>query len=854
MKQLVALFLSLSLFTTVLGQSGNDNCLNAINIDLAAPADCPSNQPSVWEVDGQNVGATPSSPAIRLSDPSTGSSLNNTIADVWFAFTANSNRMTLTLSSDALETPTMVLFQGGNCDSKWPILLSRQSGNSTKMTAALEPGQEYFLLVGGSDLNAQGDFRLQFEAYNDCSTCGNRRGMIQASPAPENGTYEAGQTVNFCYTPTLWDPGYALEWLHAVELDFGPGWDLTTLQTLAPESCTEDMGSWDYYDSWQSCNTNETFGPGFAFDARQGLLCGSATPMDGDPGNNFGDGPCNGLEAAPIPLEFCWTITVKDDFASEGERHLFLSARPLGDGYSGSWMPFDCEGEITASFLAKAVPEQLLLPTLNIIEKPCPGTCTGMVQFSGGNAQSYQLLDESGSLLYDAAAGSLDDTLTNLCAGLYELQVSGNGNSQSTTLEVPERQLPEGQVGYIAPCSDDGNFRLVGLLSQNNVNANYYWEGPNGFSANISNPEVIAEGDYTLYITVDDCDLPPLNLNVVHRLPKLQSRATDTAVRFEWDASPQDTAYEVTVLTGQTGTFLSDRVFQVEGLAEGEAVSIELRALGTGACPVKTVSGSDTTLNCVLPAISPDSIICAGSTIGLNIGAQANDLISWSPASSLSCSDCLSPLAIPTENTTYEVTVTTPDGCTSTQSLKVWVDNLPTDILPDSSLVFCPGEPFTFCLPDENQYLWVSPIGFIRTGSCLTYPYTTNRVAGEYLIRVQRPDGCRFYETLRLEIAPDCLNGNGTGSAAFEVDASFNSSYLTRLFPNPTSDYFQLDTGTNQSVEQLNLYNTAGQLIQQWQYPPQHSQLSVQDLSAGVYMLQILLENGQQEQQRLIVK
>ena len=49
---------------------------------------------------------------------------------------------------------------------------------------------------------------------------------------------------------------------------------------------------------------------------------------------------------------------------------------------------------------------------------------------------------------------------------------------------------------------------------------------------------------------------------------------------------------------------------------------------------------------------------------------------SWSPAASLSCSICPNPIANPSVTTTYTLTVTDTLGCTSTDTVTVFVDIL----------------------------------------------------------------------------------------------------------------------------------------------------------------------------------
>ena len=282
--------------------------------------------------------------------------------------------------------------------------------------------------------NDEGDLTLSAKIYNDCSTCGKRYGQLNATPSPVNGTYTAGQEVQFCYTVDLWDPGFSFEWLHALQIEMGEGWDKDNLSYTLPTSCTP--GNWEWYDDWQSCNTSLNFGPGFAFDAQQGLLCPGATPFDGDPGNNFGDGPCGSpITANPLPLEFCWTVSVKNTFSTDEERNLNIQLSLLGDGYSGSWMSYSCIDDVSTEFLATAVPAQLLLPDLQPIKPSCATDCTGQLLVTGqGNSNwIYSLYDNNGNLVYTTSASIGTDTIANLCSGSYDFELTHiNGSTNQT--------------------------------------------------------------------------------------------------------------------------------------------------------------------------------------------------------------------------------------------------------------------------------------------------------------------------------------------------------------------------------------------------------------------------------------
>lgn len=78
--------------------------------------------------------------------------------------------------------------------------------------------------------------------------------------------------------------------------------------------------------------------------------------------------------------------------------------------------------------------------------------------------------------------------------------------------------------------------------------------------------------------------------------------------------------------------------------------------------------------------ITPSSsslTVQSGNTVNVGVfvgGGITNFDVSWSPQHEFVCSTCQFTQATPTENTTYSVTVTTPDGCSSTTTILVFVE------------------------------------------------------------------------------------------------------------------------------------------------------------------------------------
>jgi gliding motility-associated-like protein len=100
--------------------------------------------------------------------------------------------------------------------------------------------------------------------------------------------------------------------------------------------------------------------------------------------------------------------------------------------------------------------------------------------------------------------------------------------------------------------------------------------------------------------------------------------------------------------------------------------------------------------------VTPNNVtIEEGDNIQLlvDIGGITDFSVIWSPESGLSCTDCLNPVAFPTETTTYLVLIATPDGCQSQDSVMVFVEEACEEI--QAPTIFSPngdGNNDLFCL------------------------------------------------------------------------------------------------------------------------------------------------------------
>jgi len=492
MKTILPMLLACTWITGLWAQPANDDCAGAQVLTLSTPAQCPSSMVVTNTFNSSNLGATPTVPYPALNSCAVGGSTNSPAAEVWYRFTATTNKLTLTISGD-LHTPNMILFTGANCTFLNPIYCARDDSgqDSLSVTLSLVSGTSYYLMVSGSTVAAQGDFTLKFTSFRDCAPC-LQSAALNAFPPPVNGVYSAGQEVMFCLTLEGWNVTGTVEWLHSIEVELGPAWDMNTLHTIAPPSCGGD-GYWAWYDSWTSCNTGNTFGPGFAYDSESGLGC-NGFPGDGNPGNNWGDGTNACANITPAnPFHFCWTATVLEPLPDSTDHNLNVKARVFSDGDSGSWSQTGCNGGIEYQILASAIPFTDLPPLAFARAPSCAVECSGQLYFSGTSAigdtlWNYTIFNGNQEIIHQSFDTEGIVRIDSLCTGFYTVLITNplTGSSRAIEVEVPTPGISWIQDQEIG-CEDLVTTYSVGVPD---TSLTYSWIFEGGQPATASGAEV----------------------------------------------------------------------------------------------------------------------------------------------------------------------------------------------------------------------------------------------------------------------------------------------------------------------------------------------------------------------------
>ena len=422
-----------------------NNCVDAINLgSLPVPSPC------LFGVGGlgapvsfplTNTGAVPNTDALGglyLSMlPCTGFDveMGGPASDVWYQFTLTGTVLDLTITG-AIDTPNVGIWQGA-CGALTPIRCAVGGGGTlTESWDALTPGV-YFIQISGEVISDTGDFTLTLQNNEICDVCLSSS-TLTATPPPTGGYYDPGTAVTFCYTVDEYVQQNA-NWFHGIVPDFGAGWDLSTLTTVAPPSC-DLTGVWGWYPSVTSTATGLTVGPGFFYDSP-----GGATPplLDGNPGNNYGDNCVPPLDA---PWVFCWTVTtsttVPPAACSPGApaTDLSITIENYADGESGGWTSiacnFDPDYEFNAILTCCTAPLTAITPT------SCPGTSDGELtsQGQGTGPWDYTWQNDLGVVIGTDLGTFGTSTISGLTSGLYTLTVEdmSDGCIRTEVVFVPE--------------------------------------------------------------------------------------------------------------------------------------------------------------------------------------------------------------------------------------------------------------------------------------------------------------------------------------------------------------------------------------------------------------------------------
>lgn len=457
----------------VVAQPANDICNNAISLGTLplGAGTCRT---------GDNTNANPEFPYPFQSGCSGSLFQDWPAADVWYTFTTPllANEVQIQISGDIVN-PNVAIY-GGSCGGLIGIGCGSYNSFGTFRVAPVTAGRVYYVQVSGGNETDVGEFQICLTATDNPNICVAATNFT-VNPAPNNGYYSPGQTVNFCFAVTEFVQR-STNWFHGITISPGAGYTPGSLTPVSTPASCDGNGDWAFYNTITSSATGTSAGTGFYYDS------GLGGPLDGDPGNNYGDNCTNNT------WNFCWSLQIPSyptvAACLNASQDLGITIETWGDGEIGSWSSFSCQADPLVNF--SAVLQCCPLPITSSTPPGCGGTCTGTATAIGTGVDPHT---------YTWDNGQTGSTITGLCSGNYNVTVVDQNNCESYATVT---------VGASTPLTLNGSSTNVTCFGANNGGAivttiggvapfNFAWN--NSISINNDTLSNLGLGSYSVIVT-----------------------------------------------------------------------------------------------------------------------------------------------------------------------------------------------------------------------------------------------------------------------------------------------------------------------------------------------------------------
>ncbi len=480
------------------------------------------------------------------------------------------------------------------------------------------------------------------------------------------------------------------------------------------------------------------------------------------------------------------------------------------------------------TFIIRSVPPTIANFTAST-NSVCSGTSVIFTDNSSSDANSWSWNFGSGSSPA-VATGKGPHTVVYNTSGQKNISLTVTGNTGQVTETknnfITVNALPNASAGNNVSICAGGQIQLSA-----SGGASYQWSPSNNLSAiNVANPIASPTATTTYTVTVTDANNCSASAQVtvtVNSLPAANAGSNVTVcnggsaqlnasggVNYLWnnDATLSNLNIANPIATPTATTTYTVSVTNANGCTASDTVTVSVS-------------------NILAIAVSPDTALCEGESVLLF--ASGGNTFSWSPATTLNDSTIANPLANPTENTMYKVTVS--DGvCADSATVFVRVDEpLIADIIPDTTIVSSGALPqIQLYASGGNSYTWLPADGL--NNSSIDAPIldlsALNILSDTTLIYSVEISEGTCSEILSVAISVQFI------TPVFETIREGGIS----VFPNPASENIFIRFENGLSAESVSLFNPTGQLLNVLLVKKEDDMaIDIRDLSSGIYFLNI---------------
>jgi len=281
----------------------------------------------------------------------------------------------------------------------------------------------------------------------------------------------------------------------------------------------------------------------------------------------------------------------------------------------------------------------------------------------------------TGALNYSWSNSQNGATVSNLSATTYTLTVTdANGCAVTNTATINSTNGPSAATAIATTINCNGQPGSVMAIASNGV-APYTYSWSNGTSSvttSLSQSVSVTAATYTVTIT-DKNGCTATSSVLLSQPAALNISSTTVPVcgndygTISANVTGGVTAYTYSWSTGATAV-TNASTQQMDSLKPG---NYSVTITDANGCSASLASAVNSLANPVAAAVASQQTITEGNSTVLIASGGAT--YSWSPASTLNCSNCAAPTASPASTTTYTLYVKSAEGCVDSTQITITV-------------------------------------------------------------------------------------------------------------------------------------------------------------------------------------
>jgi hypothetical protein len=221
--------------------------------------------------------------------------------------------------------------------------------------------------------------------------------------------------------------------------------------------------------------------------------------------------------------------------------------------------------------------------------------------------------------------------------------------------------------------------------------------------------------------------------------------------------------------------------------------------------------------------VNGNTTLCIGATSSTTLTASGANTYTWSTSANTA-----SISVSPTVNTTYSVVAIDNNTCTTSQTISVWVNPLPTVSATTNSSLICTGQSSTLNASGAATYTW-------NTNSNATTVVVNPTVTTTYTVSGTSTAGCTNSSLITQSVSL-CTNINNSSLSNDKINVS--------VFPNPNKGEFKIQTEIEIINGEIIIVNAIGQKVFEQKIAQGTNEIKTTGFPSGLYTL-VVLNNKQ---------